>query len=590
MKRLFSKLAVIAITAIAVTACDGNVKDIDRTQANRVDKTIFTGQWFYAATVVETQFNQGLLFDGVMSDGDKIRWDIQENQLIGYRSYDYLVNQEQTNNGANGSSGDFEGTPVVAYLITSHFDVKREYNAATGDQDNVLVENTTDRPWYQRQYMRVDWSVNLVTDGWAAIDYAVWLYPSTPYYTQEHEVDNPYAAEITQNNINIVGNYSMMTDQRTCNALQDYICGKAEVKVKMSFMRADTRDYEPLYYPDTAVVYDHNGGPVADCDDNNDGIVEGDCARIGVKMFGRFGFFRSERIAYDNEYQWTRDGRVFLANRWNIWAQNYDTTGTLIPLANRRPRNIVYYGNVEYPTDNDILSATADLMRQWDDALRSTVALLKNQQSKNLTLTSKDIPTMFQFAKNSCNVDQVTAFAQQNGYMNDLAQYGIADISRANVKRACAVLESVSAGQTGDKKFTWQKPGDLRYSGLAWHDTPLAGSGLLGYGPLMADPTTGETIAGYANVYGAFLEVYANTAAQYIALMNGDIASDTVSSGEFTRAQAQGPDGFRRAWSSWRLHRPLGRQAPVARQSLLELSHRDDTGLNRRPARSSCDR
>ena len=50
----------------------------------------------------------------------------------------------------------------MVFKILSHFDVKREYNAGTGEQTNVISENTTDRPWYDRDYMRVDWSVNLV--------------------------------------------------------------------------------------------------------------------------------------------------------------------------------------------------------------------------------------------------------------------------------------------------------------------------------------------------------------------------------------------------------------------------------------------
>ncbi len=37
------------------------------------------------------------------------------------------------------------------FPIKAHFDIKRDYNAATGEQTNVIVENTTDRPWYDRE-------------------------------------------------------------------------------------------------------------------------------------------------------------------------------------------------------------------------------------------------------------------------------------------------------------------------------------------------------------------------------------------------------------------------------------------------------
>ena len=57
---------------------------------------------------------------------------------------------------------------MAAYPITSHFDVKRAYNAQTGEELNIVEENTTDRPWYQRDYFRVDWSTNQVdTPQWS---------------------------------------------------------------------------------------------------------------------------------------------------------------------------------------------------------------------------------------------------------------------------------------------------------------------------------------------------------------------------------------------------------------------------------------
>ena len=56
----------------------------------------------------------------------------------------------------------FKGNPVYAYPIVSHFDRQRQYNAATGEVSNVLVEDSADRPWYQREFMRVNWSSNQI--------------------------------------------------------------------------------------------------------------------------------------------------------------------------------------------------------------------------------------------------------------------------------------------------------------------------------------------------------------------------------------------------------------------------------------------
>ena len=58
-----------------------------------------------------------------------------------------------------------EGAVVAAFAIASHFDIRRAYNPQTGEEMNVIEENTVDRPWHLRDYFRVDWSSNLVTDA-----------------------------------------------------------------------------------------------------------------------------------------------------------------------------------------------------------------------------------------------------------------------------------------------------------------------------------------------------------------------------------------------------------------------------------------
>ena len=96
-------------------------------------------------------------------------------------------------------------------------------------------------------------------------------------------------------------------------------------------------------------------------------------------VFERFGFFRSQRLAYDDEYQWTRNGRIFLANRWNIWMRSHNPDGSVIPMADREPGRFVYHTNVDFPDyDGDIWKASQQLVSDWDDAFRDTVAIHKN--------------------------------------------------------------------------------------------------------------------------------------------------------------------------------------------------------------------
>ena len=73
-----------------------------------------------------------------------------------YRAYDYAVGSQNPSTGGDNNTD----TPVLVYKILSHFDIKREYNPGTGEETNVISENEKDRPWSQRQYMRVDWSQN----------------------------------------------------------------------------------------------------------------------------------------------------------------------------------------------------------------------------------------------------------------------------------------------------------------------------------------------------------------------------------------------------------------------------------------------
>ena len=90
----------------------------------------------------------------------RIKWEIQENVLIARLTYERMQNSDH-----HGSQSTNNGQVVAEFNITSHFDISRDYNPQTGEELNVIVENTTDRPWYQREYFRVDWSKNLVTDA-----------------------------------------------------------------------------------------------------------------------------------------------------------------------------------------------------------------------------------------------------------------------------------------------------------------------------------------------------------------------------------------------------------------------------------------
>ena len=181
MKTPFSwpLLAALALAlALPLSSCSEQRGEVNRVQTNLIAKDIFEGDWWYTRTIVALpddaawaigDAGSGAPWPGAMANFDiasqsgvigRIRWVIDENFLYAYRASEVIPG---SNPDANSDS--FRGSPLAVYRITSHVDVRREFNPVTGERTNVVSENTTDRRWYERQFIRVDWSQNLVTFG-----------------------------------------------------------------------------------------------------------------------------------------------------------------------------------------------------------------------------------------------------------------------------------------------------------------------------------------------------------------------------------------------------------------------------------------
>ena len=139
--------------ASAVTATSCGIGDIDRAQPNKLRKSVLAGEWYYQQTVVDAPYTTSFTFIGEQSEKtERLTWDVQERYLIAYRSYDLVAG---TDGPSTVSGGEADKVPLAVFPIESHFDVVREYNAQTGEQSNVIVENSLDRPWYEREWLRV---------------------------------------------------------------------------------------------------------------------------------------------------------------------------------------------------------------------------------------------------------------------------------------------------------------------------------------------------------------------------------------------------------------------------------------------------
>lgn len=163
--------------AFGAAGCFDQLGRVNRVQTNLIDKSVFEGEWWFMRTVIEMDDDAAYAVQatgtfspwvGAMADYDlvansgvvgRIRWVIDERFIYAYRSTEAIVGS----NPDAGSAG-FRGSPLAVYRILDHVDVRQEFNPGTGEPTNVISESR-DRRWYDRQFVRVDWSTNLVTFG-----------------------------------------------------------------------------------------------------------------------------------------------------------------------------------------------------------------------------------------------------------------------------------------------------------------------------------------------------------------------------------------------------------------------------------------
>ena len=91
---IWRSLCAAVIVSFAVGCAQSN-GDVVRVQPNVVRKTdLLDGQWFFRNTVTWTPFNTQFTYPGQTGNMEKLVWEIQEGNLVGYRSYAYTVGAE----------------------------------------------------------------------------------------------------------------------------------------------------------------------------------------------------------------------------------------------------------------------------------------------------------------------------------------------------------------------------------------------------------------------------------------------------------------------------------------------------------------
>lgn len=510
-----ARLLAAALATLFVAGCAQSNGDINRVQPNVVKKAdLLDGQWFFRNTVTWTPFNTQFTFPGQTGNMEKLVWEIQENYLVGYRSYPYTLGADTNidpNSIVSGTTATycdaqgvctggqkFYGAPVVAFEITSHFDIQRGYNPATGEPTNVISENTSDRPWNEREYIRVNWAANQLNRmsgmSWGTVQNpndptrttnANWIQPNEPgsdpydWPTFQYEDRNGDGTpELVY--FDVTGRYLANPDMYyfegygnipACwfaNGIND--CASSEIHMRISIAKVNeswSRDYEPLLY-------------------DND-------------LMSLFGYFRTDRLNYDRKFGYTNDSVIRLANRHRTWKEYYrkdangQVTTTPIPPAERQPQPVVYYftpasrmgGEERYA---EFWEPGRIIERDFDRAFRRATAAAKGGNS----VDPSTVGQMFYLCNNPV---------------------------KQGDPEAC-----------GAPGFS-PKIGDLRYSFVNTVAEPVA-NGLLGYGPSSADPETGQIISGMSNTYTWGVDLYGRTVTDWMLLLSGELQPTDYLSGQ----------------------------------------------------------
>ncbi len=517
-----SRILLAAAIAFVAVGCS-QPELIDRTQPNYVKKSdLLDGQWYIKETVVDLPKTPGA--PGVIGSGgklEKIRWEIQGGLLVGYRSYEVVPGADPRVDPVKSKIGDvrfrdgkpFKGNPVFVYNIESHFDRQRQYNAATGEVTNVLVEDTSDRPWYQREFMRVDWRRNEVRNYQSVttdVGMRQGLY--VRYITDQDQAAH---------NESMVYSCSDGSEHRSSSLA----CPAGTKLTYFDFTLQAISDPPSIDYPGYGRLPYCLFNPMVDCESANEkiriSVMKVDEARVDDyeplvytdKMMVKFGFFRNELYTYNKDHYYTYSGQQFFAMRHNIWLKSKEpvleggkpaidqltgrTKFATIPVTKREVRPVVYYMTDNTPrelwsaanqrwAEKDGFNPKNTIEASWDRAFRKAVAV-----PRGLEAYDPKMPQMFHLCESPV---------------------------QAGAHPSCG------------KEGTYARLGDLRYNMVPYVDQNAGG--LLGLGPSAMDPETGEVVNAVANVYGPGLDTWSGSSAQLVDVVNGDVSLEELIAGK----------------------------------------------------------
>lgn len=579
-RSIFCSFIGFTLMIYMIGACSESVPDVNRVQTHYIKKSQLEGRWYARQTMVDRPPQFAYLFTGIEGGLEKIEWEIRENQLIARRTYEAVPMLDQQ---ANSEGGELKGSPVAIFPIRQHFDIIRDFNTSTGEQSNVIREDFSLNPWYEREYMRIDWSRNLI-DG--PIDLSGLLFldpytnlPSTAQWVRDSDPSDEDRWQVNSDFIMVTGKYALFDGGYSC--YMNYLnpsaggsqCGAVEVKVRHAFVKVDPEEeaqFESKSYLDRQRLVDANKKPLtythlsvgADqsqmvevactselLDSFEDEIDAQDCEELKWDHHGRFGYFRTERVAYDRRVGGGHDkARIYLANHHQIWEKTIDEQGNKIPMSERRVRPVIYYLNPHFP--EDLKQTALKLAQDWNRAFIQAASLatrrsiedlqqeleLRSERSDSLAVylqnkngEEEGKNALFQVRDNQCSAEGIDQFIdlypRYQDYVDEALDEAGESILPGRLTSLCSTLNYYSVADKVETPFVWQQMGDPRFSFIWWihEDQP---NGPLGYGPSSIDPESGRIVSGNAYVYGAAVDRYARSAADLVRAVNGNLCQE----------------------------------------------------------------
>ena len=475
-------------------------------QPNVIRKSDLQGTWYYLQTVTDSPPSNAIMFVGQSSELMKVRFDVQEKYIYARRAYEQIAGSEDA---YKQDPSKYAGQPVAAWPISGQFDIIRDYNSTTGEESNKIIEST-ERPWNQREFIRVDWSENQVTDyvglgvnfffdDATVSNVSYWESDPTKPDALHFERADQATAEFTQGE----ANYFDITNKLAVNPTEKQVCydqngGQSCFTVPACFLRQQLDDCATQ-----VVKVRHAFAKISPKHDYQPRNWDGN----QMNLFGIWDVGLN-RLTYNRQYGVTNSGIKRHAARFNMWQKSYQDDGkTPIPYNQRQVRTIPYYAESTLePFPPELFDTGKQVVAQWNDAVKCAVADVQGLQTADKQCDISKVPNIFVWCHNPVQIG-----------VDD-------DACKADLKPQLDAKGNVVLGADGNP-ILHARQGDPRRSTIFWVNEQQ-NAGPLGYGPPLFDIETGETISGQAYIYGGALDTYAARSRDLVELMLGQQSPD----------------------------------------------------------------